>query len=114
MDTRIAELRNGRKWSQRELGEKVGASRDQIKNWEKGHMTIGQARSIAYVFDVSLDYLLCLTDINDLSIRRELDAAYGKLNEDGRRKVMEYARDLAQTVAYANAEGGEEDAQATG
>lgn len=118
MEVRIAELREARGWSQRQLGELVGATRDQIAGWEKGHLTLTQAIACADVFGVSLEYLACETDIDDRSIRHELDAAYGKLNEEGRRKVMEYARDLAQVVTYAYIdlpaiEGGDDDAQTT-
>lgn len=113
MGNRIKELRKARNMTQEALGKLVGATSNQIKYWESGHVDLIEAAKIADVFDVSLEYLAGATDINDRAIRRNLDRAYDRLNEEGRLKIAYYALDLSEIVRYRNTEGGEEDAQAT-
>lgn len=114
MENRIKELRKAQHMTQDELGEQVGATRNQIKYWESGHVDLIEAAKIADVFDVSLEYLAGMTDINDRAIRRNLDRAYERLNEEGRLKIAYYALDLSEIERYRNTEGGDGDAQATG
>lgn len=93
MENRIAELRNARGWSQAKLGEMVGATRDQIKNWEKGHLTFTQAIACAKVFDVSLDYLAGTSDVKEVdgSISR-VTYEYLSLDDDGREEVRDFIK----------------------
>ena len=114
MENRIKELRKARHMTQDELGELVGATRNQIKYWESGHIDLIEAAKIADVFDVSLEYLAGITDINDRRIRRNLDRAYERLNEEGRLKIAYYALDLAEVPRYRDLEEGDGDAQTTG
>ena len=53
-------LRKQKEWSQTELANKVGVSREIISKYEKGNVTpsVEVAKKIADAFEVSLDYLV--------------------------------------------------------
>lgn len=57
--SRITELRKAKKWSQTELGDKAGVSREIIGRYERNDAmpSIEVAKKIADAFNVSLDYL---------------------------------------------------------
>lgn len=57
--TKITELRKNNKWSQADLGTKVGVSREIIGRYERDDVlpSIEVAKKIADAFGVSLDYL---------------------------------------------------------
>jgi transcriptional regulator with XRE-family HTH domain len=57
---RIAELRKRKSWSQSELAEAIGASRDIIGKYERNENSpsVEMAVKIAKAFDVPVDYLL--------------------------------------------------------
>jgi DNA-binding XRE family transcriptional regulator len=58
--SKITELRKAKKWSQNDLAQAVGASRDIIGKCERNDNlpSIEMALKLAKVFDVSVDYLL--------------------------------------------------------
>lgn len=61
---RVRLLRQDRGWSQKELADKIFVAHSQISRLESGETTnIGSSLlvSLAKVFQVSTDYLLCLT-----------------------------------------------------
>lgn len=57
--TKITELRKNNKWSQADLGSKVGVSREIIGRYERNDVlpSIEVAKKIADAFGVSLDFL---------------------------------------------------------
>ena len=57
--SKITELRKGLKWSQADLGNKVGVSREIIGRYERNDAlpSIEIAKNIADAFGVSLDFL---------------------------------------------------------
>lgn len=57
--SKITELRKSLKWSQADLGNKVGVSREIIGRYERNDAlpSIEIAKKIADAFDVSLDFL---------------------------------------------------------
>ena len=61
---RIAELRQARGWTQRELAEKMGLYASAISKYELGTAEPNTASLIKFsqVFDVSIDYLIENTD----------------------------------------------------
>ncbi len=79
---KIMNLRKKAGWSQEELAEKVGVSRQSISKWESGQSIpdINRIIELSKIFDVSTDYLLKDTmeeeqsnpvreEINDLPLR---------------------------------------------
>lgn len=82
--TRLRELREKSKVSQKALADKLGISKSTIGLWETGD-TLPDAKSLydlAEYFGVSTDYLLCRTETisTDLDIRRVCD--YTGISED--------------------------------
>ena len=61
---RIKEIRIEHKLSQKEMGTILAVSQDTISLWEKGKSvpTAEYLIAIAQHFQVTTDYLLCLTD----------------------------------------------------
>lgn len=57
---RIADIRKERDWSQTDLANKSGVSREMIGKYERGEAapSIDAAKKIADAFEVSLDYLV--------------------------------------------------------
>jgi transcriptional regulator with XRE-family HTH domain len=58
--TIITSLRKGKDWSQTDLANKNGVSREMIGKYERGDAvpSIDAAKKIADAFEVSLDYLM--------------------------------------------------------
>lgn len=56
---RMIQLRSQRGWHQDDLARRLGAHRNSVVGWEKGHNTPGLVAfaAIADVFEVTLDYL---------------------------------------------------------
>ncbi len=57
---RILDLRKKKGWSQEELGEKVGVSRQTVSKWENGQTTpeLEKLRNLAKIFEISVDDLI--------------------------------------------------------
>lgn len=61
---KIKELRSLRKWSQKELGSRIGVAQSQITDYERGlkYPSTETLIKIARIFSVSLDYLVGISD----------------------------------------------------
>lgn len=98
---KLKHARQNAKLSQEELAAKMNVSRSAIAKWEtdKGMPDIQNLKSIAYILDVSIDYLLDDGSRLDLTVMREaIDLSkYGK----GRKKVI---KDKVVRDKYPNAE----------
>ena len=57
---RLKELRKGRRWTQRELAEKISVSPQVVSNWEREYSApdTDDVANLAELFDVPADYLL--------------------------------------------------------
>ena len=57
---KIAALRKGKGWSQEELAERLGVSRQSVSKWESGASIpdINRILELSRIFDVTTDYLL--------------------------------------------------------
>lgn len=69
---RLKELREQREWTQEYLGSLVNVSDVTINRYEKDNRKPDQKllRSLADIFDVSIDYLLGRTDVNQIFTRQ--------------------------------------------
>ena len=87
LSEKIAIVRKARRFTQEELGDKVGVSRQTVSSWEKGEYepTLDSVRAIAEVLDVSYDTLL--NDKVDLSDKSALNVALKNLDDDTKGKV---------------------------
>ena len=61
---RIKELRKTTKIKQKEIAKRLGVTVRAVQLWESGKdMKVGLARELAYIFGVSVDYLMGYSDI---------------------------------------------------
>ena len=87
LSEKIGIIRKARKFTQEELGDKIGVSRQTVSSWEKGEFepTLDSIRAIAQVLDVSFDTLL--DDEIDLKDKQVLNRALKHLGEETKEKV---------------------------
>ena len=105
---RLRELRKQKNMSQEDLRKCLNVAQPTLSGWESGKHQIDDANKIklANFFNVSVDYLLCLTDdphknIQDLnSQEKQLLEAYWNLNEEGRSALLVYADFLLGLEQY--------------
>lgn len=71
---RIKELRKSSKLTQKELGEKIGVSESHVRKWENSdsYTSVPGLIKLANVFEVSVDYILGLSDIERIPKQKEL------------------------------------------
>lgn len=70
LSTRIKELRVARNLSQVQMAKLLGVTKQSISNWENNNIqpSVDMLVSIARLFSVSTDYLLCLDDRQMLDV----------------------------------------------
>lgn len=87
LSEKISIIRKARKYTQEEMGDKIGVSRQSVSDWEKGKFepTLDSIRAIAVVLNVSYDTLL--NEKVDLSDKDTLNVALKNLDNDTKGKV---------------------------
>ena len=98
LSEKISIIRKARKYTQEEMGDKIGVSRQTVSDWEKGKFepTLDSIRAIAEVLNVSYDTLL--NEKVDLRDKAQLNVALknldnetkGKVNNSFRYRIREY------------------------
>ena len=70
LNERIRELRLAAGFSQVELAEKLGVSKQSVSNWENDNIqpSIDMLVKLSKIFNVSTDYLLGLTPTNSINV----------------------------------------------
>ena len=100
---RLKALRKEIGMTQIELGEKLNYGSTAIANYEAGRNqpSIPDLMKIASIFDVSMDYLLCVSDIrHPYEVSEETIALhkfhqyYTQLNEESKKELFTYMRYL--------------------
>ena len=100
---RLKALRKEIGMTQIELGEKLNYGSTAIANYEAGRNqpSIPDLMKIASIFDVSMDYLLCVSDIrHPYAVSEETMALhkfhqyYTQLNEESKKELLVYMRYL--------------------
>ena len=100
---RLKALRKEIGMTQIELGEKLNYGSTAIANYEAGRNqpSIPDLMKIASIFDVSMDYLLCVSDIrHPYEVSEETVAMhkfhqyYTQLNEESKKELLTYMRYL--------------------
>jgi len=71
---KLLTLRKAKDLTQEQLAEKLDVSRQSISKWESGQATPDLEKIIALsaIFDVTTDYLLKSSEIDDLSVKTEM------------------------------------------
>ena len=101
MQLRLREIRTGRGRSQEDVAQHVGVKAAAVGKWERGenHLRLGDAVKIVTYLDCTLDDLAGI-GARELSAEsrqhQELERAWAKLGQAARRKLLDYARLLAQ------------------
>lgn len=96
---RIAELRNEKGYTQKELADRIGTDRSMVAAWESGTRMpdVDSWVKLALEFEVSCDYI-CGTSrsrvYKGMSISDKLDLE--RLNDLGRHMLFEYYHMLVQ------------------
>lgn len=89
-------LRKSRDLTQDQLAEQLGVSRQSISKWESGQAIpeLEKIISLSAVFDVTTDYLLKPSEIDELSIKAEM-------LEKQQQKLLDREEQRSQAVRYA-------------
>lgn len=112
MLNRVKELRKEKGLTQQKLAKEVGISRSAIAMYETGECdpSSEMLKTLSIFFDVSTDYVLCLTDIRKaptseeasaLPEAQELRAVMESLSPEDRQRVLAFGRGLAATAQTA-------------
>ena len=109
---RLKALRKENHLTQVQLAKMLNYSYTAIANYESGRNepSIKDLKKIAAIFHVSLDYLLCVTNIRypqmeDESMQfQELKQCYGMLDKQSKEELLHYSQWLAskQTIVAEN------------
>ena len=100
---RLKALRKEIGMTQIELGEKLNYGSTAIANYEAGRNqpSIPDLMKIASIFDVSMDYLLCVSDIRrpyevseETVAMHKFHQYYTQLNEESKKELFTYMRYL--------------------
>ena len=71
---KLLTLRKAKDLTQEQLAEKLDVSRQSVSKWESGQATpdLEKIVEISAIFDVTTDYLLKSSEIDDLSVKTEM------------------------------------------
>ena len=104
LSKKIYELRKAHGMSQEQLAEKLNVSRQSISKWESGESSpeIERLIELSDVFDVSTDYLLKSSEVDELTIRTErLEKGQNALKSTVQQEHLKNARILNVAFVYA-------------
>lgn len=92
-EEKILALRKSNNLTQEELAEKLNVSRQSVSKWESGQAVpdLDKILALSAVFNVTTDYLLKASEIDDLSVKTEILEKQQKqilMMEHKRRKVL--------------------------
>jgi transcriptional regulator with XRE-family HTH domain len=111
---RFRECREKRGFSQKYVAITLGIKPPQISKWESGQTvpSTDHLIDLADLYGVGIDYLLGRDDASPPSVLHESESAYTpddaralmvcfhRLNEEGRRRLLDQARDLVEIPRY--------------
>lgn len=101
---RLKILRKEKNISQEELGNKIGVARTSVANYEtdRNFPTSEVLEKLSDVFNVSIDYLLCKSDIKNIA--EEFEFAYHKETEGLSDEDIKEALRIYKQIKYGNNE----------
>lgn len=103
LSEKIMELRKSKRLSQEQLAELLGVSRQSVSKWETGESLpeLERLTGLSSIFEVSTDYLLKPSEINDLSIRtNKLEKNQQELAQQVNSKDKQHFRILSCVLIY--------------
>jgi len=103
----IIKYRKDNKWTQTQLGEKLGTTKSTVANYESGYRSPKHPTlvALANVFKVSIDnfYPTVETSISTQALTKNEQALlnnYNQLNETGKQKASDCVEDLTGNRKY--------------
>ena len=74
LSERVTALRKQAGWSQEELAQRLDVSRQAVSKWESGQVIpeVEKIVELSKAFDVTVDYLLKPSEIDELSVKTEI------------------------------------------
>lgn len=71
---KLIALRKGRELTQEQLAEQLNVSRQSVSKWESGQVVpeVEKLIELSKAFDVSIDYLLKPSELDELSVKTQL------------------------------------------
>ena len=71
---KLIALRKGRELTQEQLAEMLNVSRQSISKWESGQVIpeVEKIVELSKAFDITLDYLLKSSEIDELSVKTDI------------------------------------------
>ena len=103
LSNKIYEMRKAHGLSQEQLAEKLDVSRQSVSKWESGESIPELERlvEISKIFNVTTDYLLKESEVDELTIRTEmLEKQQQALIFEAKKKERRRYRLLSCTVVY--------------
>lgn len=99
---RIAELRKKRNMSQKQFSKLLNVAQNTISQWETGQRDIDSTTliKIAEFFNVSTDYLLCLTDMPSPPTKEKTSSYQEEVLRDIEDITPEMASEVRQFINY--------------
>ena len=99
---RIAELRKKRNMSQKQFSKLLNVAQNTISQWETGKRDIDSTTliKIAEFFNVSTDYLLCLTDMPSPPTQEKTPSYQEEVLRDIEDITPEMASEVRQFINY--------------
>lgn len=104
--TRIKQLREAKKLSQKRLAEQLKVAQNTISSWEHGKREpdTETIKALTEIFDVTADYLLGLSDEKKSpaevpaseGLKKELSDIMDDLDHEGQKALFQYAQFLAE------------------
>ncbi len=97
---KIITLRKGKELTQEQLAERLNVSRQSISKWESGQVIPDAEKIVALskVFDVTLDYLLKPSEIDELAVKTEMLEHQQKKILDREQKRTKIFKNILYTI----------------
>ncbi len=103
LSNKIYEMRKAQGLSQEQLAEKLGVSRQSVSKWESGEAVpeVERLITMSRIFNVTTDYLLKESDVDELTIRTEmLEQQQQTLISENKKEQRRRYRILSCTAIY--------------
>ena len=91
---RIRQLRQESGYTQQELGKKIGQTKSNISKYETGALEPGidTLKTLSRIFNVSLDYLLCNSEIKNPSETKETINKDNEYTKEEKKEIENFKR----------------------
>jgi len=98
---KLTTLRKSREWTQEQLAEQLNVSRQSVSKWEGGQVVpdVEKIVELSTIFDVTVDYLLKPSEIDELSVKTEILEQQQKKMLEREQKRTQNAKNLLYSIS---------------